>query len=255
MRTTYWILLAITVCGLAPPTAVAAGEAFKQETVLDSLHNPCGIAVRPPGGAELFVAESSAGRILRVKLSEPNKPETAIEGFPRQQSGNVPGVPIGPLGVSFLDRLTLVVGEGGQAKGADVVRIYQLPDDGRMLKHDQSKQVLGPIAAGKESTTGEGDFFAVATTSAALFIGGNGDDSKGWLLKADVAGGTASQLRPFIATKAQTNTSAPTALTISKARRIGARQRRRVQPAPGQRAQLLQRDEWETAFASRRWPA
>lgn len=83
MRTTYWILLAITVCGLAPPTAVAAGEAFKQETVLDSLHNPCGIAVRPPGGAELFVAESSAGRILRVKLSEPNKPETAIEGFPR----------------------------------------------------------------------------------------------------------------------------------------------------------------------------
>jgi hypothetical protein len=190
-------------------------EQIQIETLLTELDNPCGIALESSSG-DLYIAESGAGRILRVRPSEPDKQAIVIEGFPREDFGDGPKYRIGPLAVALIDRSTLVVGEGGQGTGDDVVRVYSLAAEDKTLAFDQSKQVLGPIAAGGESASGAGDFYAIATTAPNLFVAGNGDDSRDWILKADLAGATASQLKAFLATKAETNTGAPTALAISK---------------------------------------
>jgi DNA-binding beta-propeller fold protein YncE len=190
-------------------------ERLRVERVATGLDNPCSVAVHPVTG-ELFVAESGAGRIVRIKASEPYTITTVIEGFPTAQFGDGPSYQIGPLGLAFVDRSTLVVGEGGQAAGADVVRIYVLPDEPKVLKHTESKHSLGPIPAGVESMTGEGDFYALAVTAGALFVAGHGDDLKGWIFRADLANLPAPQLKPFIKTKVETKTDAPTALAISK---------------------------------------
>ncbi len=202
---------------LACPVLLAAAEPapLKSEVLLDRLDNPCGIALRPPGGAELFVAESGAGRILRLRLGDKEQPSTAIEGFPVANLSSAP-YRIGPLSVAFLDRTLLVVGEGGQAAGADVVRLYRLPDDGKTLRFDQSAQRLGPVAASAQSATGEGDFYSIATAPAALYVASQGDAAKGWILKADVANLTASQLKMFVATSSTASAGVPGAVATSK---------------------------------------
>lgn len=202
-----WVLIAAA--------ARAQSTDVKVEPLLTGLDNPCAVVVRP-GYDELYVSESGARRIVRVKPSEPNPATPIIVDFPQDTFGEGPTYKIGPLGLAFIDKVTLGVGEGGQKSGAERIRIYSLPEEGQTRKFDQAQQSLGPIAAGNESASGEGDFFGLAVLPNALFVTSQGDDTRGWILKADLTGTKAGNLKTFIASKNVTGADAPAGITLSK---------------------------------------
>ncbi|MCI0359975.1 MAG: hypothetical protein L0211_15970 [Planctomycetaceae bacterium] len=200
--------------------AVAAGwclAAFAQEakveTVVGGLSNPCGVAVQPETG-HVFVADSAAGRVVRVV---DGKLEEVITGFPKDVFGKGPFYDIGPLGLVFLDKNTLVVGDGGFKDGEEYIRVYTVPDAGKpALDFDKdAKSKSGPLAAA-EGVVGEGNLYGLAATKTAIYVTCNGDDTKGWVAKVDVTGSKLGNLERFIPTKEQVEVDGPVGITISE---------------------------------------
>jgi len=184
------------------------------ESVLSGLNNPCGIAVQP-GTGHVFVSDSGALRVVKFDPAGPGKALDVITGFPRDVYGKGPMYDIGPLGLAFLDQNTLVVGGGGQIDGKELLRVYDV-SSGNVLKAADMKHSLGPIGPGDESIKGEGNFYGVAVTKTAIYVTSNGDDTKGWLARAVIKGGTPAGYAPFIATKVATNVDAPVGITVNK---------------------------------------
>ena len=54
----------LAILSLLWVTAVRADHHV--ETILDGLNNPCGVAIQPETG-DVFVADSAAGKVVRVK--------------------------------------------------------------------------------------------------------------------------------------------------------------------------------------------
>jgi hypothetical protein len=194
---------------------------LKVEMVLEGLYNPSGIAVRPGASAdqaEIFIADSGHLKVVKVKASEPGTVVDVITDFPKDIYGKGPMYDIGPLGLAFLNPSTLVVGGGGNIDSEEVLSVYKLPEDGSPLKADQADHKVGPIPKGDVSTTGEGNFYALALRQDApdaIYVSSNGDDTKGWVLKAPVEANKLTDLTGFIATKEATQIDAPVGITIN----------------------------------------
>jgi len=193
----------------AASTAFAADE-IKNTTVLDNLNNPCAVAIQPETG-HLFVSEAGAGRIIRVV---DGKLEAVITDFPKDVYGKGPKYDIGPLGLVFLDKSTLVVGGGGLPDGEEMLRVYTIPDAGaEPIKADAMKASFKLEAT--DDIKGEGNFYGLVATKDAIFVTCNGDDTKGWVSKAVIADGTVTGFERYIATKEKTELDAPVAATTS----------------------------------------
>lgn len=197
----------------APPQP---GEKVKEEilttiysqVVIGGLTNPSGVAVRP-NSDEVFIADSGAGQIVRLN-DVPGQYELipVITGFPREEYGKGPKYQIGPLGLCFLNKYTLVVGDGGQADGKDLVRVYRVPHAGTIAA-DETLQTLGPLQ-------GEGNFFGIAATDRALWVTCNGAGSEGWLAKAPLTNFEPGELKPFTSTRDATKSNFPSAITVGR---------------------------------------
>jgi len=163
------------------------------EVIATGLSTPSGVAIQPNTG-HVFVADSGAGRIVRVIKGNV---EAVITDFPGEGYGNGPTYNIGPLGLLFLDENTLIVGGGGLPDGEDMIRVFTVPKVGQE-----------PIKA--SDTLGD------ARGSQGVFVTCNGDDQQGWVALATLTQG--NQITKFersIATKIATNVKAPVAATIS----------------------------------------
>ena len=192
----------------------ASAADLKSEVVATGLNNPVGVAVQPETGT-LFVSDSGAGRIVTVANGGL---APVISGFPRDVYGKGPMFDIGPLGLAFVNKNLLAIGDGGSLDGEEYLRVFELAtDDKGALKpitvYD-SKYKLGPIPAGKETGRGEGNFYGVAAGTNGIYITANGDDTKGWVLKAALKDGVPGAFKPFIATKEKVAVDAPVAITI-----------------------------------------
>lgn len=215
-----WSIVATAL--LLAPVGSQAQEA-PVTTVLSGLLNPSGVAVQPDTG-HVFVSDSGALRVLDIDPADPNKHYSAIKGFPKDIYGKGPMYDIGPLGLLFLNKNTLVVGGGDLPDAQELVRVYSL-SPGNSLAADAIKQKIGPIGPGEASLKGEGNFYALASNGKSIFITSNGDDTKGWVLKTDIQGGgdgpnPLGPLTPYIATKVATNVDAPVGITMNKAGQI-----------------------------------
>jgi DNA-binding beta-propeller fold protein YncE len=210
----------LTACWLLAivPSVIQAQEATVT-TVLGGLLNPSGVAIQP-GTGHVFVSDSGALRVLDIDPANPMKHHSAVKAFPKDVYGKGPMYDIGPLGLLFVDQKTLVVGDGGQVDGKELVRVYSLPPGGTTLMADDMKAKLGPITPSEASLKGEGNFYALASNGKAIFVTSNGDDTKGWILKADLSSTGLGKLAPFIATKVATNVDAPVGITLNKAGQI-----------------------------------
>ncbi len=211
MKLFHFMALATLVALMAP--SARAAEPTTQD-VLTNLLNPTGVAIQPGTGA-IFIADSGALRVLRFDAKS-QKSETVINEFPKDVYGKGPKYDIGPLGLAFLDQNTLVVGDGGLPDGSELVRVYTVPAPGQKINADHMKQKLGPIAPGEDSQKGEGNFYAVAVGAGGIYVTSNGDDTKGWILKADRTPQGLGKLTPFIKTKVATNVDAPVGITTNK---------------------------------------
>ena len=211
-------LTAIAMTAAIPsacPISSAQAADGPATVVASELDNPSGIAIHPESG-HLFIATHPG--VFRFIPGKPGKLVPEVTGFKTDVYGKGPKYDIGPLGVALLGNDHLVVGDGSLPDGSELVRVYkisanQAPD--KPTAAEASAFNLGPITAGNESAKGEGNFYALAVNAHAIYVTANGDDTKGWVLKADVKEGKATGLKPFIATKPAVNVDAPVAITFS----------------------------------------
>ncbi len=187
---------------------VKAGES-KGRTVLSDLDNPTGIAIQPETGI-VFISNSGASQVIKVVNG---KAEPVITDFPVDVYGKGPKYNIGPLGLLFLDKKTLVVGGGGLPDGQDLLRVYELPEDGKPIKADAMKASFPLVESGEMK--GEGNFYALAATPDAIFVTCNGDDTKGWISRATLKGTEVGPFERYLATKDATQVDAPVGITMS----------------------------------------
>ena len=179
------------------------------EVKLEGLNNPTGLAIQPET-ATLFIADS--GNLKIVKVVD-DKAVDVITDFPKDVYGKGPMVNIGPLGLLFLDKNTLVVGGGGLPDGEELLRVYTLPEDGQPIKADAMSASFALAAS--EGVLGEGNFYALAASGDGIYVTSNGDDDKGWVAKATFNGNTVSGFERYLATKEATGVDAPVGITIS----------------------------------------
>ena len=194
----------------------------KPETVLVNLLNPCGVAIQPETG---YAFVSSRFGVYcydpSYKKAKEHRAAVEIDGYPEQAGvlGKGPKYEIGPLGLAFLDKDHLIVGGGSRKEGEELVRVYKipakLPAPSDWIKEEAAVETLGPIKAGKDSAKGEGNFYGVAVGAGAIWVTCQGDDSKGWVAKAEIKDGKPGELKPTIATKTATQVNAPGPITFT----------------------------------------
>lgn len=178
-------------------------------TVVDGLNNPTGVAIQPETG-DLFVADSGAGRVIRVV---DGKIEEVIIGFGKDVYGKGPMFDIGPLGLEFIDKNTLVVGGGDKPDGEELLRFFNVPAKGAAaIKADDAVSSFALPAEGDNK--GEGNFYAIAISHGNVYVTCNGDDTKGWVAKATVDGDKAKSFARFIATKEAVEVNAPVGIAV-----------------------------------------
>ena len=183
------------------------------KTLVTNLENPSGIAIQE-GTGHVFVA--SRYGVYRYD-AKGKTVDLEIAGYPTDIYGKGPMYNIGPLGLAFLDKDHLVVGDGSRPDAEELVRIYKVGDKpvAKWVKEDTAVQTLGPIKASDKTAKGEGNFYGVAVGGGDIFITCNGDDTKGWVAKSVVKDGKAGPLELTIATKEATSVDAPVAITFS----------------------------------------
>jgi len=187
--------------------------------VAQNLDNPSGIAVHGETG-HIFVAERRG--ILRLFKEEGKKGYSRkfeVNKYPTDIYGKGPMYDIGPLGVALLGTDHLIVGDGSRPDGEEVIRIYEIgvaaPE--KPTAEKDAKYTLGPITAGDASAKGEGNYYGVAVSKSAIYVTANGDDTKGWIVRAPLENGKPGKLEPFIATKEAVAVDAPCAITVNSA--------------------------------------
>ena len=201
------VLNAVAMVVLAASPLVAADPTV--ETVIDGLYNPCAVAVQPDTGV-VFVSDSGAGRVIRVV---DGKAQDVIVGFAKDVYGKGPKFDIGPLGLVFLDKDTLVVGGGDYPDGDELLRVFSVPAAGSpAIKASDATGSFKMPATG--DVKGEGNFYGLAATETAIFVTCNGDDTKGWISRAAIQKGKVTEFKRFLATKEATEVDAPIAATI-----------------------------------------
>ncbi|MCA8995993.1 MAG: hypothetical protein KDA80_03385 [Planctomycetaceae bacterium] len=187
--------------------------------VAQNLDNPSGIAVHGETG-HIFVAEHRG--VLRLFKQEEKKGysrKMQVARYPSDVYGKGPMYDIGPLGVALLGTDHLVVGDGSRPDGEELVRVYEIAVEAPEKPTPEKKAAftLGPITAGDASAKGEGNYYGVAVTKDAIFATANGDDTKGWIVRAKLNNGKPGKLEPFIATKEAVSVDAPCAITVNAA--------------------------------------
>lgn len=198
-------------------TAVASAQNTPKPRVIQKgLDNPSGVAVRPNSPDVYIATHQGVMHFKAGRRGENSQLHMEIGGYATDVYGKGPKYNIGPLGLAFMDRQHLVVGDGSRPDGEELVRVYRV----RMGEHEQQAEedavtTLGPITAGDASARGEGNFYGVAIGAGAIFVTCNGDDTKGWVSRAVIEDGTAKDLTPFIATKTVLDVDAPVAITFT----------------------------------------
>lgn len=197
----------------APKKEEPKKPAVTVKTLVTNLENPSGLAIQD-GTGHVFVA--SRYGIYRYD-AKGKTVDLEIAGYPTDVYGKGPKYNVGPLGVAFMSKDQLVVGDGSRPDGEELVRIYKVGDKpvAKWVKEDTAVQTLGPIKAGDKTAKGEGNFYGVAVGGGDIFITCNGDDTKGWVAKSVIKDGKAGPLELTIATKEATNVDAPVAITFS----------------------------------------
>ena len=178
-------------------------------TVVDGLNNPCGVAIQPETG-DVFVADSGAGRVIRIV---DGKIEDVIIGFGKDVYGKGPMYDIGPLGLAFVNKDTLVVGGGDKPDGEELLRVFKVPAKGAAaIKADDA--VSAHALPATDDLKGEGNFYGIAIANGNVYVTCNGDDTKGWVSKATLDGDKAKSFERYIATKEAVEVDAPVGIAI-----------------------------------------
>lgn len=188
--------------------SIHAGQ--EPDIVLEGLDQPCGVAVGP-GAGNVFVAESGAGRIVRVI---DHRAEDVITEFGRQTGGEMPPGYRGPAALAFQGTDSLVVAACGMKDGKDFLCVYSVPAVGTPpIRADQTTLTVGPLPEADPSRVAAGRY-GLAVEGAAVFVTG-GEKAKGWVCRANLHGSEHGLLETLISTTDAFDVGAPLGVTIS----------------------------------------
>jgi hypothetical protein len=160
-----WIALGLA-CALVSVAIGADTNAVAVKKVLPGLKNPHGVAIRPDGSGdayEVFVAESGAGRVVKIRSDKPEKRIDVVSGFSIKTANDDNLSSPGAHSLHFLDHMRLVVA-GGNDDGAPFVKLYELPEPESPLTADQHKQEANVPETGKEPNFNAHVFGSIART-------------------------------------------------------------------------------------------
>jgi hypothetical protein len=194
----------------SPPSA-------KVEPVAGGLDNPTSLALRP-GTNEWFVSESGAGRIVRIAPGAKAAAVPMVTGFPVAPYPAMSNLRLGPLGLAFLDKLTLVCGAGGEKPDDNVLRIIKLSSGDKPVTADQARQQLAVIPGDKDPRPAEGWYWGVAVVpdrETLIFAGSLANNKSGWVCRSFMAGEVASQPSRLADCEALAHVGAPMAVATS----------------------------------------
>lgn len=221
MRTVRFALMFCLTVILAGEVVFAQDAKITPKQLVSNLENPSGIAVHE-GTGHVFVASrygvyryNADDHKVSLEVANSSKPTDVYGKGTYEESTKFD---IGPLGLAFLNGDHLVVGDGSRKDGDEYVRVYKIGDKAvaKPIEEKAAAFTLGPIKAGEQSAKGEGNFYGVAIGGDAIFVTCNGDDTKGWVAKAEVKDGKPGTLTPAIATKEATGgVDAPVAITFN----------------------------------------
>jgi DNA-binding beta-propeller fold protein YncE len=215
IRTTFTLSAILAMLCLSSSLSAQERQRGRRGGFLGGLDNPTGIAIHPESG-DVFIAERRG--IVRVSPGEDGRRVAfEVRYFPADLYGKGPVYSIGPLGVAFLGNDQIVVGDGSRPDTDEVILVYEIgaeaPESPTL--GSAAKYTLGPLTS-SEDLAAEGNYYAVAVANNAIFATANGDDTKGWIVRAKLsADGTPGELERFIATKEALETDAPVALTTN----------------------------------------
>lgn len=223
MQSLRWAI-AVAVLALAPQFALAQlsedeTSNYATETVLRGLDNPWGLAIRAgrdkAGPHELFIAESGAGRVIRVTTDQPDKVHEAVVGFPVSASTAGPEIRAGPLGLAFLTRTKLIVTGAGDDDSRPEVRVYVLSGDEAALDADSYDHLVRSARVGSQSADGPGELWAAATNSSTAFFTAGSVPGEGWVFKADIEANRLKSLRPLVSPRRGGSLTSPAGVTLT----------------------------------------
>ncbi|MBW3539414.1 MAG: hypothetical protein KY476_04020 [Planctomycetes bacterium] len=203
--------------------APAEQDGVTSKVRVTNLDNPCGVLVHPKTG-HVFI--TSKYGIYRYQPAEKDRTKKitldiltwSADGSKTDKYGKGPIYEIGPLGLAVLEDGNLLVGGGGKVDSEELMYVYEVADTPpeEPLQDDTATAVLGPIPKGDASTTGEGNFYAIAVGAGGAYISSNGDDTKGWVLRIPIGeDGKPGALETYLATKEAVGVDAPVGITFS----------------------------------------
>jgi hypothetical protein len=210
-------MISLLAAVFAAPSHVLVAADVVVETLLTGLRSPGGVAIRPAESNdryEIFVAESGAGRVIRIWNYEPNSPSDVITGFPLTSLGES-GIRVGPIGLLFIDQSHLIVG----ASGSDSARValFELPDQPESISFEQEKQ---QIELGTNGRT-RNHIYAFARTCAnnavpdAIMITCFADDHTGEVRKLSLREGILGDTQPIGAFGNEAKPTIPAAIAVA----------------------------------------
>jgi DNA-binding beta-propeller fold protein YncE len=181
------------------------------EIVTENLLNPRAVAIQPDTG-HVFVAESGGLRVVRVVDGQT---EEVVTGFSKDYTGKSPIYEIGPLGLAFLDKNTLLIGDGGREAGMDQIRVVDVPDAGEppvQLKRDVDKRLR---LQADDQHEANGNFWAMTRLEDYLFVTCGDDMRKGWVARTPIRANRPTSLKRFFSTVRSVKSRNPYAITTS----------------------------------------
>ncbi len=176
------------------------------QVVADNLLAPCGVAVQPETGM-IFVADSGNGRIIRVGE---NGIKEEIVGFPKAMSPHL-GLEVGPLGITFLDKETLLVGCAVQEPDSNDVLVYRLRDRPKALNFSNSESKHEFPTPDSES----GSKFFWGLTLGGTNVIATCEGTKDWLAIATLSERSITDLKPLLNPADHFKTKAPATVVRS----------------------------------------
>lgn len=208
------LIIAIALLGSFSQASAATPPAAKVESIVGGLDNPVAIALQP-GTNQLFVSESGAGRIVRITPGASAAAVPSVTGFPVSSYAAMSSLRLGPLGLAFLDRLTVVCGAGGEKIDDNMLRIIKVPSGDKPATIADARQQLGPIKPDKDHKTGEGWYWGVAALPEGVYAASRANDETGWVCRSFIAREIVSEPSRLVDCKSLTHIGAPMALATS----------------------------------------
>ena len=197
----------------ADKPAEKPAEPIAKPTIVH-LDNPSGVTVHPETGHIFLTSRQGVYRYV----PETKKIYIEVKGFPSDEYGKGPKYNIGPLGCTLWGADRLIVPDGSQKDGEEVVRIYKITKEvpGKPREAGETEFSLGPIKGNPEANyKGEGNYYAALVWNDSIYVTANGDDTKGWIVASKIVDGKPGELTGVIATKEATQVDAPVAITVT----------------------------------------